>query len=559
MAAATTSESTMTSDELGHSSSQVPRLRSTAGSPSAPSGDSGSKRQSGQTSTETNYLSADSSNADQCTDTGVQLKKVLGLWHGVALIVGLLIGAGIFVSPTMVVQYTGSVGMSLTVWVATGIMSMMGGFCYAELGTMIPKNGGTYIYVLEIFGPVPAFLVLWTTYIVIEPSSTAIVALTFANYVLQPFFPGCFSPPYFTIRLIAAALICLMAYINCLGVKLGAIIQGVFTQTKVLALIVIIVAGVHHLAIGNTDHFRNPMEGTMWDVSSIATAFYSTLFSYSGWYSLNYVTQELKEPSKNLPRAIAISLTLVTVIYVLTNVAYYAVLTPAEILSSSAVAVTFGQRVMGVMGWIIAFFVACSTCGYINGAIFVDSRIVYSGAREGHFPHFLSFIQVDRCTPIPAIIYTVILPLVMLMAPDVGWLLTYSVSVDSVVTLIPVVGLLWLRYKEPDKPRPIKVWLGFPILYTILGMLVAVIPVIMRPMEIAFALAVVSIGLFVYCLILRNATKPKLITQALDKVSYVCQMVFLCTQETCKDVNHTSTVEVIQVPETINTTTTRDH
>ncbi|KAG7168974.1 Y+L amino acid transporter 2-like 6 [Homarus americanus] len=421
MAAATTSESTMTSDELGHSSSQVPRLRSTAGSPSAPSGDSGSKRQSGQTSTETNYLSADSSNADQCTDTGVQLKKVLGLWHGVALIVGLLIGAGIFVSPTMVVQYTGSVG------------------------TMIPKNGGTYIYVLEIFGPVPAFLVLWTTYIVIEPSSTAIVALTFANYVLQPFFPGCFSPPYFTIRLIAAALICLMAYINCLGVKLGAIIQGVFTQTKVLALIVIIVAGVHHLAIGNTDHFRNPMEGTMWDVSSIATAFYSTLFSYSGWYSLNYVTQELKEPSKNLPRAIAISLTLVTVIYVLTNVAYYAVLTPAEILSSSAVAVvgscavlcvcdcggqlccpmvlwlwwvvvlsygavavTFGQRVMGVMGWIIAFFVACSTCGYINGAIFVDSRIVYSGAREGHFPHFLSFIQVDRCTPIPAIIYTVL-------------------------------------------------------------------------------------------------------------------------------------------------------
>ncbi|XP_042222243.1 Y+L amino acid transporter 2-like [Homarus americanus] len=339
MAAATTYGSTMTSDELGHSSSQVPRLRSTAGSPSAPSGDSGSKRQSGQTSTVTNYLSADSNNADQCTDTGVQLKKVLGLGHGVGLIVGIIIGAGIFVSPTMVVQYTGSVGMSLTVWVATGIMSMMGAFSYAELGTMIPKNGGNYIYVLEMFGPVPAFLVLWITNIMTEPSGSAIVALTFANYALQPLFPSC-SPPYFATRLVAAALICIMAYINCLGVKLGARIQGVLTQTKVLALIVIIVAGVHHLAIGNTDHFRNPMEGTIWDVYSIATAFYYTLFTYGGWHTLNSVTEELKEPNKNLPRAIAISLTLVTLIYVLTNVAYFAVLTPAEMLSSSAVAVT---------------------------------------------------------------------------------------------------------------------------------------------------------------------------------------------------------------------------
>ncbi|KAG7168975.1 Y+L amino acid transporter 2-like 7 [Homarus americanus] len=272
MAAATTYGSTMTSDELGHSSSQVPRLRSTAGSPSAPSGDSGSKRQSGQTSTVTNYLSADSNNADQCTDTGVQLKKVLGLGHGVGLIVGIIIGAGIFVSPTMVVQYTGSVG------------------------TMIPKNGGNYIYVLEMFGPVPAFLVLWITNIMTEPSGSAIVALTFANYALQPLFPSC-SPPYFATRLVAAALICIMAYINCLGVKLGARIQGVLTQTKVLALIVIIVAGVHHLAIGNTDHFRNPMEGTIWDVYSIATAFYYTLFTYGGWsvlyicWTVNLVNQ----------------------------------------------------------------------------------------------------------------------------------------------------------------------------------------------------------------------------------------------------------------------------
>ncbi|XP_042241484.1 large neutral amino acids transporter small subunit 2-like [Homarus americanus] len=204
------------------------------------------------------------------------------------------------------------------------------------------------------------------------------------------------------------------------------------------------------------------------------------------------------------------------------------------------------------MGWIIAFFVACSTCGYVNGVIFVNSRMVYSGAREGHFPHFLSFIQVDRCTPIPAVMFTVILPLVMLMAPDVGWLLTYSVFVSSFVTLAPVLGLLWLRYKEPDKPRPIKVWLGFPILYTILGMFVAVFPVITRPVEIAFALVVVSAGLFVYYVTLRKATKPKHFTQALDKVSYVCQMVLMCTPETCKDVNHTLTVEVIQVPETID-------
>lgn len=459
----------------------------------------------------------------------IELKQELGLWNGVGLIVGIMIGAGIFVSPGSVVRYTGSVGMSLVIWALTGLMSIMGALCYAELGTMIPKSGSSYAYVSEAFGPIPAFIILWINLVIVTPGSRSIVVITFATYLLQPIFPDCSSPPFWAVRLVGLALICIVGYINCAGVKGATKVQDTLTTTKVLALIVIIAVGLYHLAQGHVENFVNPMEGTIQSPSSIATAFYSTLFAYSGWNALNFITEELKDPHKNLPKAITISLTAVTGIYLLTNMAYFLVLTPAEIEASDAVAVTFGNRTLGVMAWIISIFVACSTSGGLNGDIIVTSRTVYAGARLGQLPRFLALIHIKNHTPVTAILGVIVIPSLMLLVSDVGSLLAYTTFTASITELLTVTSLLWMRYKQPERPRPIKVWLGFPILYLILSCYVALFPVVQRPVEIGVGVSAVLLGLLVYYFALH--LKVKVIGDAMDKVTYVCQMVFQSVEE----------------------------
>ncbi|KAG7156134.1 Y+L amino acid transporter 2-like 11 [Homarus americanus] len=271
-------------------------------------------------------------------DDAVYLRKELGLLEAVAIIVGSIIGAGIFISPKGVLEYAGSVGMSLVVWASCGMVTTVGALCFAELGTMIPESGGMYSYLLEAFGPAPAFLYFWVSVVVKNSAGAAVVAVIFASYLLQALFPDCGAPLDIPTKLLAAVLICFLSWLNCVRVKWVTKVQNVFTVTKVLALVLIIVMGVYHLARGNVQNYLHPMEGTNWAAPAISAAFYQSLFAYGGWENMYNVVEELRNPSRNLPLAIIFSTTLVTVVYTLANIAYLAVLTPAEILSSNAVA-----------------------------------------------------------------------------------------------------------------------------------------------------------------------------------------------------------------------------
>ncbi|CAK9801692.1 Y+L amino acid transporter 2 [Anthophora plagiata] len=323
---------------------------------------------------------------------------------------------------------------------------------------MIPKSGGDYAYISDAFGPLPAFLYLWVALFILVPTGNAITALTFAQYILQPVWPGC-VPPYEAVRLLAAVITCLLTAINCYNVKWATRVQDIFTGTKIFALVIIMVAGLWWLSMGHTENFHHPMDGTNTQPGYIALAVYSGLFSYSGWNYLNFVTEELKDPYKNLPKAICISLPLVTVIYVLANVAYFVVLTQDEILASHAVAVTFGDKLLGVMSWIIPFFVACSTFGALNGAIFASSRLFFVGARNGHLPAAIALINVRNLTPMPSLIFLCIITLALLIIEDVYVLINYVSFVEALFTTLSVSGLLWLRYKSPERERPIKITL----------------------------------------------------------------------------------------------------
>ncbi|XP_063108653.1 asc-type amino acid transporter 1 isoform X7 [Cavia porcellus] len=271
----------------------------------------------------------------------VALKKEIGLVSACTIIIGNIIGSGIFISPKGVLEHSGSVGLALFIWVLGGGVTALGSLCYAELGVTIPKSGGDYAYVTEIFGGLAGFLLLWSAVLIMYPTSLAVISMTFSNYVLQPVFPNCI-PPAAASRVLSMACLMLLTWVNSSSVRWATRIQDIFTGGKLLALSIIIGVGFVQIFQGHFEELRPSSAFAFWmtpSVGHLALAFLQGSFAFSGWNFLNYVTEELVDPRKNLPRAIFISIPLVTFVYTFTNVAYFTAMSPQELLASNAVAV----------------------------------------------------------------------------------------------------------------------------------------------------------------------------------------------------------------------------
>lgn len=454
----------------------------------------------------------------------VVLRRKITLLNGVAIIVGSIIGSGIFVSPAGVYHYTHSVGSSLVVWAISGLFSTIGALCFAELGTCITRSGGDYAYILEAFGDLPAFLYLWVVLLVIRPTTQAIVALTFAQYAVRPFFPDC-SPPGAAVSILAALCLCLLTAVNCLSVRWSMRVQDVFTWAKLIALIAIVIAGIIHIAKGHTSHFEEPFKGN-YDLGSIALAFYSGLFAYGGWNFLNFVTEELQDPYKNLPRAIWIGLPIVTLIYVTANFAYFAVITPTEMLSSSAVAVTFGNKMFGSLSWTVPIFVALSTFGGVNGILFTSSRLFITGAQQGHLPPVFSYVHITRCTPIPGLIFTCAVSLLMVTKGNVFTLINYFSLILWLSIAVCIAGLLYLRRTKPKLHRPIKVNLLLPITFLLCCIFLIGVSTFTEPVNSGIGFLVILLGVPVYYVCVRPKSKGGKLQEFHEKLTWFLQKVF---------------------------------
>ncbi|CAL4100462.1 unnamed protein product, partial [Meganyctiphanes norvegica] len=454
-----------------------------------------------------------------------ELKKELGLLEGVAVIIGIIIGSGIFISPKGVLREAGSVGMSLVVWVLCGLLSMIGALCYAELGCAIPESGGDYAYIKKAFGGLPAFLFLWAANVIFVPTTNAIMGLTFANYVIQPFFPGCDMPDA-AIRLIAAIAICFLTFLNSWDMKVTTKLQNFFMVTKVASILLVIMIGMVHICKGNMENFDNAFQGTSTDPGQIAVSFYSGIFSYAGWNYLNFMTEELKNPFVNLPRAIFISLPLVTTVYVLANVAYLAILTPIEMEASDAIAVTVADQMLGYnWSWIMPLLVALSALGGLSVHIMTSSRLCFVGARQGHFPKSLSLINQQCNTPMPALVFLGVLSLCYLCTSNVYQLIEYASFVESLFILISICGLLYMRYKYPHMERPIKVHTIIPVIFLFICGFLVFLPLYVRPLEVGMGIAIVVSGIPVYFIFI-YMEKPKYIKKYLDSFTTGSQKLF---------------------------------
>ncbi|MBN3316649.1 AAA1 protein, partial [Atractosteus spatula] len=536
----------------------------------------------------------------------VTLKKEIGLLSACAIIIGNIIGSGIFISPKGVLEHSGSVGLALIMWVLGGGIAFLGSLCYAELGVTIPKSGGDYSYVTEIFGGLVGFLLLWSAVLIMYPTTLAVIALTFSSYVLQPVFPDCL-PPYTATRALSTTCLCealpvglsrplahlgaldlilpslgdqlatvlpspraafvvllstplpgsgteadamhqltqphqlfeqkallpsfllrpmFLTWVNCSSVRWATRIQDIFTVGKLLALGLIITVGLVQICKGHYDSLTPQAAFDFWktpSVGQVALAFLQASFAFSGWNFLNYVTEEVVEPRRNLPRAIYISIPLVTFVYTFTNIAYFTAMSPEELLSSNAVAVTFGEKLLGMFSSIMPISVALSTFGGINGYLFTSSRLCFSGAREGHLPSLLAMIHFKQCTPIPALLVCCAATIVILCIGETQTLINYVSFINYLSYGVTIAGLLFFRWKKPQLHRPIKVNLIVPVLYLIFWAFLLVFSMYSEPVVCGIGLIIILTGVPVYFLGVHWKKKPKCLDSFIESATYVGQ------------------------------------
>lgn len=468
---------------------------------------------------------------------GTSIKRRIGLIHAISMIVGGVIGSGIFISPRYVLMNAGSIGETLLVWTFGGVLSLLGALCYCELGTFIEKSGGDYIYLKIAYGRFIGFLYSWVNVWFLDPGSHAILSLTFAVYATEPFFPSrggaadaseC-HPPFGLVKLLAACAICILTAMNCISIRLAARAQVLFTVCKLLAIASIVIVAMIRLLSGHTLAFhQHAFDGSATNPGAIGHAFYSAMWAYGGWSGLNLITEEVINPNKNFPRALMISIPLVTTCYILINLAYFSVLTKDQILASDAVALTFASSLSPVFGMAMPLIVSLSCFGSLNMGIFTSARGIFSIARERQLPLSLAMVHRTSQAPLPAVLLRSSLALLMLLPTNIENLLNWLLFVEWLVLAAVFVGVVWLRWKKRNAPRSFKVSIIFPIFMAGVSLYFAITPFLSNPVESVFGLTVILAGLPAYYIFMKKdwASKAERFSRLSSKMSYYIQVIF---------------------------------
>ncbi|XP_006153912.1 solute carrier family 7 member 13 [Tupaia chinensis] len=392
----------------------------------------------------------------------MQLLRVVGFFRGNIFLLSTIVGTGIFVSPKGVLKYSAlNVPVSLSIWAACGLLSIISALCHAELGTTFPKNGASYYFLKRSLGSCIAFLSLWIKLFVFS-LGIATQVLLLASYIIQPFCAGC-PVPEISKKCLALAILWSLGILNSQGVLKVAWFETISTLIKMTILCFISLTGIVLLIIGkkeNVARFENALDAEVPDGPQIAEAFLQGLYAYSGSSILINMAGEIKNPAENIPKSLITSLSMVTVVYLLVNVSYLAVLTPKEIISSDSVAVMWMDRILPSMQQVISLGISSSILGNGCCIILMASRIFYTASQEGQLPLIYSMLNKHLC-PAIAVTQIVLLSSVVIISSQLINIISYVGVASWYVTGLQMIGLLKLRYQDPNLPRPYKVRLPF--------------------------------------------------------------------------------------------------
>ena len=383
------------------------------------------------------------------------LPRKLGLVDATAIVIGDVVGTAIFLVPNSVAQDLPSAAMILAVWIVTGVLSFFGALAYAELGAMIPSTGGQYVFLRDSYGPLWGFLCGWSFILAIYSGANATLAVGFATY-LSYFIH--LTPLLF--KLAAVALVAILTLVNYRGVELGAATQRFFTLLSVSGLVAII--GSALLSRQSTAiEWSLPASGFPW--SRFGVAMIACLWAYEGWSSVSFVAGEIKEPQRNLPLSLGLGVATIVALYVLANVAYLKILPISTIASTERVAATMAERTIGPLGAsLVALTVLLSTAGCTNAGAMTGPRIYFAQARDGLFFRKIGDVHPRFQTPSISILVQGIVTAVLAVSGSYEKLFSYVTFVAWVFYGLTVTGVLVLRRKYPDLPRPYKMW-GYPV------------------------------------------------------------------------------------------------
>ncbi|RKF81636.1 Y+L amino acid transporter 2 [Golovinomyces cichoracearum] len=479
------------------------------------------------------------SNGQSASGAGsLEKRKNLTYINGLSLIIGSVIGSGIFSSPSQVNVNVGSPGASLIVWIVAGILAWTGASSYAELGGAIPLNGGSQVYLTNIFGEIFGFLFAWCATIVLRPGSTAIISIIMGDYLARAAIGADAEGLNIWInKIIALTGLSLITFLNCVSTKLGTRLGDMFMHLKFATLIGIAVTGIVVAATGITYSGKTNQEwktngwfeGTSTNPGNWAVALYSGLWAFDGWDNTNFVIGEFRNPTRDLPRIIHTAMPLVILSYLLTNISYFFVLPQKILNSSSTVAVAFGSSVFGPIGsLVLALAVSASCFGALNALTFTSGRLTYIAGKEGFIPAIFGEIgirtkkkqtfetikknwvitRIERLigddemglfsTPIYSMILNAAISACYIFLGEFHTLVTFYGVAVYIFYFLTVLGLIVLRVKEPDLERPYKTWITTPIIFCCVSLFLLSRAVFAQPLKTVVVLVFMLVGVPIY-------------------------------------------------------------
>jgi APA family basic amino acid/polyamine antiporter len=421
------------------------------------------------------------------------LPRSLGVLDATAIVVGIVIGSGIFVLPNLIARTLPSPAAILAVWTVSGVLSFLGALAYAELGAMMPETGGQYVYLRVAYGPQCAFVCGWTFMLAVLSGGSAWLAVTFSIYA------GYFvhlTPV--TGKLTSIALIAVLSAVNYVGVREGAWVQRTFTYLKVAAILVLVGAAflAPHSVADRGASVPSPVSLTNFGIAMAAC-----LMAYNGWSYVSFVAGEVKNPQRNLLRSLTIGMAAVAVLYLSANAAYLHVMTVPEIAATERVGADLATRTMGsVGGAFVSLAVLLSITGAVNGCVLTAARLPFAQARDGLFFARFGEVHPRFLTPATAIVWGGVWTAILVLTGSYETLYSYSILAAWIFYTMSVAAVFILRRKLPGAARPYRMW-GYPYtlwLFVAVSIWFMVNASVTEPLPSLMALVIVATGVLAY-------------------------------------------------------------